>query len=142
MKALFTSTVLGIAVVSTSALALVVATGNERPTLSMQLGCAVPAPTFRIAPIFGSVVRGRISHNGEPLPGVVVAVCPGQGGASRRAVTDIKGTFALPLLAPGQYAGVICLGGFNTAEFELLAPEAAIESTLALELPLTPIRME
>jgi hypothetical protein len=143
MKTLAIFMLLAVLALSWAAPALVVVpAGPVRPTLASQLGCPTPARTYPIGPLAGSRISGQVSHRGEPLPGVVIAVCPAQGSESARAVTDGRGHFVLPSLAPGRYAGVVCLGGFDTAAFELTSPESPLEGTLTLELPLSPIRME
>ena len=142
MRALAIFTLLGVVVPSWAAPAIVVVPRPQAPSLSRQLGCTTPVRTFPIGPLAGSRIRGHISYRGEPLPGVLIAVCPAQGAASALAVTDARGNFALPLLPPGLHAGVVCLAGFDTAEFELTSPESPLEAWLALELPLSPIRME
>ncbi len=142
MRTLAIFMLLAVLALSWAAPALVVVPGPVRPTLASQLGCPTPARTYLIGPLAGSRISGSISHRGEPLPGVVIAVCPAQGSESARAVTDGRGRFVLSSLPPGRYAGVVCLGGFDTAAFELTSPESPLDGTLTLELPLSPIRME
>lgn len=142
MKRTVALALLALFMVPSLAPAIVVTTGTERPSLYTQLGCPAPARVFPVAPVRAARIHGSISHQGESLPGVVVAACPAQGNVSVRVVTDVKGYFVTPPLPAGQYVFVVCLGGFDTATFELISPGSEPEAAVTLELPLSPIRLE
>lgn len=58
-----------------------------------------------------SLIRGRITQNGQGLEGVVVTANGGNG-----TVTDSDGRYVIPNLAPGQYVVMPLLHGFRFAE--------------------------
>ncbi len=61
-------------------------------------------------------LTGRVTYDGEPLPGVsITATSPAmQGEAS--ALTSDTGYFKLPFLPPGEYVVTFALDGFKQAE--------------------------
>ena len=65
------------------------------------------ASAAQAAPVFGTVVKG----GGAPLAKAEIELLkPGTEDVVYKALTDVKGKFALPKVAPGAYEGRVKYG--------------------------------
>ena len=82
-----------------------------------------------------SRIIGKVIDSSKlALPGVTVTVVSKSTGASRDAVTDGDGTFAVTNLGPGAYTVTTELAGFQKQQREVVIGVGQIES-IAFELP-------
>jgi len=84
-------------------------------------GVAVVAALLLLAPLAyaqtSGSIEGRVTdEQGDALPGVTVRLTSPALQGEQLRVTDAQGRFRFPSLAPGQYAVVASLEGFNTVE--------------------------
>lgn len=103
--------------------------------------CFLAASLLTVSsPVFGQAISGTISGrvtspDGQPLPGVTVAVTSSTLQGVRTTVTSETGDYLIPLLPPGVYAIAFQLEGFQTsARTQLIAGgyTAPVDTTMSL----------
>jgi hypothetical protein len=63
-----------------------------------------------------STVTGKVTAEGDPLPGVQVTATSPKLQGPRGTVTDANGAYHLPFLPPGQYTVTFAMDGMQTRE--------------------------
>ena len=79
------------------------------------------------------IVGKLVDTSGAALPGVTVTVTSKQTGATRVAVSEAEGDFAVTNLAPGAYTVLVELAGFATETRDIVLGLAQVE-TLNLKM--------
>jgi len=89
-------------------------------------------------------IQGTITDTqGEPLPGVAVAVeSPNLIGGVQTTVTDVKGSYRFPSLSVGTYKVTVKLAGFKTMAKEGIELHARFNLTCDFKMPQAAITEE
>ena len=74
------------------------------------------------------IVGKLVDSSGGALPGVTVTVTSKQTGATRVAVSETEGDFAVTNLAPGAYTVLVELAGFATETRDIVLGIAQVET--------------
>jgi hypothetical protein len=78
-------------------------------------------------------LSGRVTSEGDGLPGVTVTVQSPALQGTRSAITGENGSYHLPLLPPGQYTVRFELEGFGTKEEQARVP---LGQSITLDVPM------
>ena len=99
-----------------------------------QTAAAAGASTTEVAPLRGAV---RDSSGGE-VPGATVRIVNEATRATAEAVTDARGAYAFPALAPGRYRVELTLDGFEAIAREVTV---AADQAAVVDVSLVPARL-
>jgi hypothetical protein len=88
-----------------------------------------------------STVTGKVTAEGDPLPGVQVTATSPKLQGPRGTVTDANGAYHLPFLPPGQYTVTFAMDGMQTRE-ELVTLTGDMTDTVNVELALAAVAQE
>ncbi|HSB64306.1 MAG TPA: carboxypeptidase-like regulatory domain-containing protein, partial [Thermoanaerobaculia bacterium] len=64
--------------------------------------------------VTNATLRGRVTNEGQGLPGVVVSIKSAALQGTRAAPTSANGDYVFPGLPPGEYTATFTLPGFKT----------------------------
>ena len=75
-------------------------------------------------------VSGTVTHDGKPLPGIVVQATADVLPKPRTTVTGASGEYRLPALPPGGYELSFSLSGFASEKRTRISTESADEERI------------
>ena len=104
-----------------------------RLSLAFTLALSLVAVTAYAQQTESRIVGKVIDSSKGALPGVTVTATSKDTGATREAVTDAEGSYAITNLGPGTYSVTIELAGFQTQRREVVLGVGEIEA-LPVEL--------
>jgi hypothetical protein len=82
-----------------------------------------------------ATLRGRVTNEGQGLPGVTVTITSRALQGARTAATSTNGDYVFPALPPGEYTVAFALQGFKTETRTLpvtVGQEARLDAALSL----------
>lgn len=96
-----------------------------------------------LAPVAAQSIRGRVvlPDSTTPLGGVILVIRSAQGSTAGRAITDARGAFASPSLAPGRYSIQLLRIGYSPSAGPSVDVAAAATADVRIVFSAPPISL-